>query len=77
MNREDRPKAKWILIRKGEVRNIFQNRKQAVKHLKELLKQTLKDFDNQDKTNEYDYPILIPEIEIKPVEEREARMSLL
>ena len=35
------------------------------------------DFDKQDKTNEYDYPIKIPQIEIKPIEEREAFLSLL
>ena len=67
----------WILIRDGEVRKIFKDRKEAVKHFKELLNQTLKDFDKQDKTNEYDYPIKIPTIEIKPIEEREAFLSLL
>lgn len=67
----------WILIRNGEVRNIFENRKEAVKYFKELLKQTLKDFDKQDKTDEFNYPIKIPEIEIKPVEWREAYLSLL
>jgi len=67
----------WILIRNGEVRNTFKNRKEAVKHFKELLKQTLKDFEKQDKTDEYDYPIKIPEIEIKPVEERKSHLSLL
>lgn len=68
---------KWILIRGGEVRNVFNNRREAVKHFKELLKQTLKDFDKQDKSDEYDYPILIPETEIKPIEKREAFLSLL
>ena len=74
---EDKLKAKWVLIRKGEVRNVFNNRKEAIIHFKSLLKQTLKDFDKQDKIDEYDYPILIPEMEIKPVEEREAYLSLL
>ena len=68
---------KWILIRNGEVRNVFENRKIAVKYLKELLKQTLKDFDKQDKSDEYDYPIDIPHTEIKPVEERPSYLSLL
>lgn len=68
---------KWILIRKGEVRNVFDSRRDAVKYFKEILKQTLKDFDKQDKTDEYDYPISIPEMEIKPVKEREAYLSLL
>ena len=66
----------WILIRDGEVRNVFENRKEAVKHFKELLKQTMKDFDKQDKSDEYDYPIKIPEIEIKPVELKESYLSL-
>lgn len=70
-------KNKWVLIREGEVRNVFENRREAVKHFKELLKQTLKDFDKQDKTDEYTYPILIPKIEIKPIEERSAFLSLL
>ena len=67
---------KWILIRDGEVRNVFKDRKEAVKHFKKLLKQTLKDFEEQDKIDEYDYPIKIPETEIKPVEERPAHLSL-
>ena len=67
---------KWILIRNGEVRNVFDNRKEAVKHLKKLLKQALKDFDKQDKTDEYNYPIKIFGIEIKPVEFREAYLGL-
>jgi len=67
----------WILIRNGEVRNVFKNRKEAVKHFKRLLKQTLKDFDKQDKVDEYDYSIEIPEIKIKPVEWRKSYLSLL
>lgn len=67
----------WILIMNGEVRNVFKNRKEAVKHFKELLKQTLKDFESQDKTDEYDYPFKIFETEIKPVEERKAHLSLI
>ena len=77
MNRKNRLKAKWIFIRKGEVRGVFNNRKEAVKYFKEMLKQTLKDFDTQDKTDEYDYPIEIPEMLIKPLEERRAELSLL
>jgi len=68
---------KWILIRNGEARNVFDNRREAIKHFKELLKQTLSDFDKQDKTDEYDYPINIPHIEIKPLVWREAYLSLL
>ena len=67
----------WIFIRDNEVRKIFKDRKEAVKYFKELLKQTLKDFDKQDKSDEYDYPITIPQIEFYPIKEREAYLSLL
>ena len=67
---------KWILIRNGEVRNTFENRREAVKYFKELLKQTLKDFEKQDKSDEYEYPIKIPETIIKPVEERKSYLGL-
>ena len=67
----------WILIRKGEVRNVFKNRRAAVNHFKKLLKQTLKDFEKQDKSNEYDYDFKIFETEIKPVEERKSDLSLI
>jgi len=70
-------KPNWIAVRNYEVIKIFKDRKEAVKYFKELLKQTLKDFEKQDRTDEYDYPIKIPEIEIKPIEEREAFLSLL
>lgn len=67
----------WVLIRNGEVRNVFKNRREAIKYFKELLEQTLKDFKKQDKTDEYDYHIKIPETEIKPVEWRDSFLSLL
>ena len=70
-------KLNWVLIRNGEVRNVFRGRRDAIKHFKELLKQTLEDFEKQDKMDEYDYPIKIPEIEIKPVEERNSDLSLI
>ena len=68
---------KWILIRDGKVRNVFDNRRDAIKHFKKLLKQTLKDFEKQDKSDEFDYHFKIFETEIKPVEEREAYLSLI
>ncbi len=67
----------WILIRNGEVRNVFKNRKEAVKHFKELLKQTLEDFEEQDKIDDFDYSIEIPETKFKPVEERASYLSLI
>ncbi len=74
---EKNKKQCWILIRNGEVRNVFKNRREAVKYFIELLEQTLKDFEKQDKHDRYDYPIKIPETEIKPVEWRESYLSLL
>ena len=70
-------KPNWIAVRNYEVIKIFKDRKEAVKYFKELLKQTLKDFDKQDKSDEYDYPITIPQIEFYPIKEREAYLSLL
>lgn len=67
----------WMLIRNGEIQGIFKNRKEAVKNFKELLTQTLKDFKKQDKSNDYDYPIKIPETEFKPIYTRETYLSLL
>jgi hypothetical protein len=70
-------KTNWICVRNTEVIKIFKDRKDAVKYFKELLKQTLKDFDKQDISDEYDYPITIPQIEFYPIKEREAYLSLL
>ena len=67
----------WVYIRNGKVRKVFNNRKEAVKYFKELLKQTLKDFDKQDKRDDYDYPFTIMEQTIKPVDERESYLSLI
>ena len=67
----------WILIRNGEVRNVFSNRRKAIAYFKELLTQTLKDFENQDKIDAYDYSFKIPETEIKPVDKRESYLSLI
>ena len=70
-------KSKWVLIRNGEIRFVFKDRREAVKYFKELLNQTLKDFDKQDKNDNCNYPIKVIEFEIKPVEERQAHLSLL
>ena len=69
-------KANWIAVRNYEVIKVFRDRKEAVKYLKALLKQTLKDFDKQDTSDEYDYPITIPQIEFYPIKEREAYLGL-
>jgi len=66
----------WIAYRDGEVCGIFENRKQAVKWLKGLLNQTLKDFENQDKGDEYDYKIEINRLVIEPYKERGEHLGL-
>ena len=57
-------KPNWVAVRNNKVIKIFKNRKEAVKYFKALLKQTLKDFDKQDTSDEYNYQIIIPQIEI-------------
>lgn len=69
--------SKWIYIRDYEVRGIFENRKEAIKYLKEILKQTLKDLDKQDENDNFDYAIKIPLQEFKPVEYRPTHLSLI
>ena len=66
----------WVLIRKEEVVGVFNNRKNAVKHLKALIRQTLRDFNTQDKEDSFDYSFTIPETTIKPVKERKAFLGL-
>ena len=39
-------KSKWVLIRNGEVRFVFKDRREAVKYFKELLNQTCFDLHN-------------------------------
>lgn len=68
---------KWIAYREGDACGVFDNRKEAVKWFKELLKQTLKDFGKQDKTDEYDYSINLPHLLIEPIKQREAYLGLL
>jgi len=74
--KEKKEEIHWVLTRNGEVRNVFDSRKKAVKHLKEMLQQTLTDFRIQDKSDEYDYEINIPETKIYPVEERPSYLSI-
>ena len=68
---------KWIFLRNNEVRMIFNNRKEAIKYFKDLLKQTLKDINKQDKTDECDYEIEIPLMQFREVNERSADLSLI
>ena len=66
----------WVATKDGEVCGVFMNRKQAVKWVKELLSQTLKDLDKQDKSDEFDYSIKISKYEIKSVENRQPYLGL-
>ena len=66
----------WIATRDGEPVGIFTSRRSAVSWIKKLLKQTLKDLDKQDRTDEFDYPIEISKYEIKQVENRESFLGL-
>ncbi len=68
---------KWIFIRNNEVRNVFKNRKEAVKYFKELLRQTLKDFEKQETCDDYDYSFKIFETEFKPLDKRKSYLSLI
>ena len=42
--KEKKEEIHWVLTRNGEVRNVFDSRKKAVKHLKEMLQQTFTTF---------------------------------
>ena len=65
----------WVAIRDGEPCNTFTDRKEAVEWMVKLLKQTLKDLSPQQTTDDYDYDIVIPKIEIK-FEKRETHLGL-
>ena len=61
----------WLATRDGEPCACFETRKEAVRWIKELLKQVLKDFGKQDTTDSYDYEIELKKIEIKRYKQRE------
>jgi len=67
---------KWVAIRNNEICGVFENRKEVIRWFKELLNQTLKDCKNQDKTDEYDYPIEVYPIKIFPFEQRSTFLGL-
>lgn len=60
----------WLATRGSIPCGSFKTRREAVKWLKGLLKQVLKDFDNQDKSDEFDYAIHLREIKIEVHTER-------
>jgi hypothetical protein len=66
----------WIAFVDDKPCNSFPTRKEAVKWLKDILKQESCDYEKQDRTNEYDYNILIRKLEIRKVEKREAYLGL-
>lgn len=67
---------KWIAFREEEVAGVFENRREAVKWIKSLLNQTLKDLDKQSKNDDYDYSILISRYKLIPINEREKYLGL-
>lgn len=66
----------WVIIRGNEIVNTFKNRQEAISYFIKMLKQTLKDFETQDKTDEFDYKVELPAIKIIPIEKREAYLGL-
>jgi len=66
----------WIAFRGGEPCEVFAKREQAVKWLKGLLKQTLKNYQEQDKPCQFDYEILFERLEIRRVRFRTEDMGL-
>ena len=66
----------WIATLDGVPCQEFPTRKKAVVWLKKILKQVLKDYDNQDKTDEYDYNIVLREVRITCVTRREPFLGL-
>ena len=67
---------KWAMIRNDKITNIFENREDAIKHFRKLLKQNLKDLKPQEHITEFDYEIIIPSFKILEVEERPAYLGL-
>ena len=66
----------WIMVRNNEVVGVYNNRKEAIKHLKQMLKQTLEDINKQDKSDEFDYHIEIPHLTIEQIKKREGYLGL-
>lgn len=60
----------WLATRDGQPCGSFKTRKEAIKWLKALLKQVSKDYENQDKTDEYNYEPELRKIEIRRYEKR-------
>lgn len=65
-----RTKYFWLATIDGKPCGSFETRELAIKWLKPLLKQNLKDFDKQDKPCEFTYPVEMRKIEIKRYEQR-------
>lgn len=76
MNIAEKPTNFWLATRNDIPCEVFFDRKDAVMWLKNILKQTLKDFDSQDKTNEFDYEIDLQSIKIKRWRRREPDLGL-
>ena len=60
----------WLATRDGEPCGSFETRREAIKWLKSILKQEFADYSKQDQTDEFDYNIELPKIEIRQYELR-------
>lgn len=65
----------WLATIDGMPCESFNDRKNAVRWFKDVLKQVLKDFDTQDETDKYDYNIEFRKIEIKCFDKRETYLG--
>jgi len=65
----------WLVTRDKIPCRSFNTRMEAVKWLKKVLKQVLKDFEKQDKSDEYDYEINLKSIEINHYDNRKAYLG--
>jgi hypothetical protein len=73
---EDKNEENWIVLRDDEPVASFKTREKAIGWLKSALKQTLSDFDKQDKPCEYDYNVEIKKINIRRVIQRKYYLGI-
>jgi phenolic acid decarboxylase len=69
-------KSVWVCYRNDYVIEVFNTRQEGIKYLKKLLNQTLRDINKQDKSNEYNYQVKFPAIELTRVICRESYLGL-
>lgn len=65
----------WLATRDKIPCASFKTRQEAIKWLKVLLNQELKDFDKQDKIDDYTYEVIIKSLEIKYYQNRKVYLG--